>query len=330
MDIFGSIFGFFGSIFGYVLWAAYYVTQNFGFAIILFTVIVKLIMFPTSVNQQKSMAGNARLQAKQRELQEKYGNDRNKYNEELSKLYEKEGASPTAGCLTSLLPMLLMLGIFYSVAYPLTNTLHLNAESVDSAISYVNTIPGLSVSTNTIYKQIEFVKIFPSINTTDFITTTFTGAELDKIQNFSQGFNFLGLDLLSSPNSFGFSSLLLIPILCFLTSLGSQIVTMRLSGNPAAQQQGCMKYMLYGMPLISAYFAYTVPAAVGFYWITSTVIGFFQSLIMNKFYSPAILNAKQEAQHIALLESEEANIKYEYNPVETPETNTKNTKKKKK
>lgn len=317
MGIFAGLFGFIGSVFGYVLWGAFLITKNFGLAIILFTIVAKIVMFPTSIKQQKSMAGNARLQAKQQELKEKYGNDKAKYNEELSKLYEQQG-NPMSGCLTSLLPMLLMLGIFYSVAYPITNTLHINGESVQSAIDFVRTIPGVSVSTNTVYEQIEFIKVFPSISGTSVIKGLFTGAEIGKMQMFSQGFNLVGVDLLGTPRDFGFSVLLLIPILSFVTSLSSQLVMTKLSGNPAMQQQqGCMKFMLYLMPLITAYFSYTVPAAVGFYWIVSNVIGFAQSLVMNKFYSPGILTAKSEAQHIALLKTEEALVKREYNPTIT-------------
>ena len=78
-------------------------------------------------------------------------------------------------------------------------------------------------------------------------------------------------------------------------------------GNPMSQQQGCMKYMFLALPLLTAWIAYTVPAAVGFYWICSTVFGFVQTLIMNKFYSPDILNAKAEAAHVARLELDEKN-----------------------
>ena len=119
-----QIFGFLGSLLGYILWGAFYVIQNFGLSIIVFTLIIKLVLFPFSVKQQKSMAGTARLSKKQKELQEKYANNREKYQEELNKLYEKEGVKPMGGCLTSIVPMLVILGIFYAVAYPLTNTLH--------------------------------------------------------------------------------------------------------------------------------------------------------------------------------------------------------------
>ena len=114
-----SIFNFFGSVLGYLLWFLYTVFKNYGIAIILFTIIVKALMFPFSIKSQKSMAAQSRLASKQQELQKKYAKDQMKYNEELQKLYEKEGVNPGGGCLTTLLPFPIMLGIYYSVIYPL-------------------------------------------------------------------------------------------------------------------------------------------------------------------------------------------------------------------
>lgn len=154
-----DIFGWIGSIFGWVLWGAFSLVHDYGLAIIIFTVVLKLILFPVSIKQQKSMAANARLSGKQQELQKKYGNDKAKLNEEMSKLYEREGVSPMGGCLTSLLPMLLLLGVYYAVINPLTNTMHLAADKVTSAVSYLNTLPGIGTSFNNFYGQIDIIKL---------------------------------------------------------------------------------------------------------------------------------------------------------------------------
>ncbi len=304
-----QFFNIFGSIFGYVLWAAYYFVNNFGFAIIAFTLLFKVVLFPSSVKQQKSMAANAKIQAKQRALQERYGNDKQRYNEELQKLYEKENIKPFGGCLTSLLPMFVMLGIYYSVVRPLSNVLHIASSKVAELSAYVNSIPGISLDSNSLYSEIELLRIFDSISTQSGVTEILSGDEIEKIKILSGGFNFLGLDLLSTPKFAG-GWVLLIPILCLVTSVGSQVFMMFMKGNPMSQQQGCMKYMFIALPVLTAWIAYTVPAAVGFYWICSTVFGFIQTLIMNKFYSPDIMNAKIEAEHIARLELDEKNVPY--------------------
>lgn len=200
-----NIFGFFGSILGYVLWAAFYFLKDFGLSIVVFTIVIRLILFPFTVKQQKSMAGTMRLQRKQKELQEKYANNKVKLQEEMNKLYEKEGVKPMGGCLTMIIPLLVMLGIFYAVAYPLTNTLHLNSDTVNSAVSYMNTIPGYTITTNATYQQIELIRVFPSIMNTETIQGLFSAADCQQIIDFANGFNMMGINLLTIPRIWVFS-----------------------------------------------------------------------------------------------------------------------------
>ncbi len=332
-----QIFGFFGSILGYLLWALFYVFQNFGVSIIIFTIIIKFVLFPFSIKQQKSMANTSRLQKKQQEIREKYANNKQKANEEIQKLYEKEGVSPTGGCLTSIVPMFIMLGIFYCVAYPLTNTLHINQDVVNHAMNFVNSIPGFSAAgasvmgTGVNYQEISLVSTLA--DSKELIGQLFTvPADAANIEMFVKGFNFAGFNLLVSPNSQGiFSVYIIIPVLCFVTSVATSLLSMKINGN-SQSQQGCMKIMFIGLPLFSAWIAFSVPAAVGFYWICNSVFSLIQTIIMGRYYSPVNLIAKSEAQHVALLEQNEALVKYEYAPVSysgDKKQNKKNGRKKK-
>ncbi len=302
-----QIFNFIGNIFGYVLWFFYWLTSNYGVAIILFTIAVKVLMFPMTIKQQKSMAANARLSSKQAELKKKYGNDKQRLQQETAKLYEKEGVNPAGGCLTSFLPLLIMLGIYYSVLNPLQNTLHISWDKISQALEFMKGLPGIgSAFGSGMYGELEIIKHFPALQ--DHLTGIFSGGEINNIAFFNQGFNFLGLDLLATPNGSSFSSMLwLIPVLCLVTTILSQFLTQKMNSMPM-QGGGCMKVMMYGMPLISAWFAYIVPAAVGFYWIVNTVFTFAQTCITSKFYSPAIMGAKAEAQRVALRRQEEGNM----------------------
>ena len=302
------LFNFLGSLFGHVLWAAFQLVNNFGIAIIIFTLVFKILLFPSSVKQQKSMASNAKFQAKQRELQKKYASNKQKYNEELQKLYEKENVKPFGGCLTSLLPMFVMLGIFYSVSSPLSNVLHLDNGSIGELSKFIYSIPGITQAQNAHYEQIEILKYFDSVSAHSSVTSIFSAAEIDKITFFTSGFNFMGINLLDTPQYAG-GLTILIPVLSLVTSVGSQIFMMFTKNSPMKNQQGCMKVMFILLPLMTAYFAYIVPCAVGFYWIWSNIFGFVQTLIMNKFYTPELINARSEAEHIARLEIEEAKIK---------------------
>lgn len=331
-----QIFGVLGSVLGYVLWAAYYVFQNFGIAIIVFTIIVKAALFPFSVKQQKSMAGSSRLAKKQKELREKYGNNRQKLQEEMNKLYEKENVKPMGGCLTSIIPMIVILGIFYAVAYPLTNTLHLDETSVNNALTYVNSIPGYSSGTTmTTYQQVTLLKVFPNVANTAEIQAIFSQAEIDKILNFHSGFNLFGVvDLLVIPSTQGiFSPYILFPVFCFLSNVGTQFIMTKVN-TQMQEQQGCMKLMMYALPLFSAWIAYSVPCAVAFYWIISSLIQLAQSIVMAKIFSPVNMTANAEARHVALMFENEAKVEYVYAP-QTVEVNEKqphktNTPKKKK
>lgn len=318
-----QIFGFLGSLLGWILWAAFYVLKDFGLAIIVFTIIVKACVFPFSVKQQKSMAGTARLQKKQKEIQEKYANNKQKANEEIQKLYEKEGVKPMGGCLTTIIPMLVLFGIFYAVGWPLTNTLHLNSADVNDALTYVNTIPGYSSVTGMYnYQEINLLKVFPNIANTEAINAIFSQADISKVMELVNGFNTFGIDLLAVPSDFGFlSPYILFPVLCFASNIGSQIIMQKINKNQMAQQQGCMKVMLFAMPLFSAYIAYVVPCAMAFYWIVSALLGLVQSILLGKIFSAAQMTANSEARHAALMFENEARIPYVYAPKETPALN---------
>lgn len=301
-----DLFGFLGGIFGWVLYAAYWLVHNYGLAILIFTIFTKLIFFPSTIKQQKSMAKNARLSGQMQALREKYGTNREKLNEETQKLYEKEGVSPYSGCMSSLLPMFLLLGVFYAVAYPLTNTLHIDANMVNNAREALAAIPGLNLSASAQYGgQVDILMYFDAFPS---VQNCFSADMIEKISEFAGSFNLCGLNLLVSPSQLGFSVYLIIPVLCFVSSVASQLVMQKMNGTGQAQQ-GCMKVMIYALPLFSAYIAYTVPAAVGFYWICSTVISFIQSVIVHKFFGPDMMIARGEAARVALLEQKESLVK---------------------
>lgn len=331
-----DFFNFIGGIFGYILWGAFFLVKNFGLAIIIFSIVIKLIIFPLSVKQQKSMAANARFQAKQQEIMKKYANNKQKANEEIALLMQKEGASPYSGCLTSILPLLIMMCVYYAVVNPLTNTLHIAADKVSAALNTLSTLPGIGSNFNTYYGQIDLVKYFPQLQShlvASDGSPLFNSFESESIMDFHNGFNFLGLDLLATPSGSGFETMLwLIPVLCFATAVLSSLVMQKMNGtNMSGQGAGCMRIMIFVMPLFSAWIAYTVPAAVGFYWIASTVFGFVQSLILNKFYNMNIMEAKAEAQRIVLREEEEARVEFvnaAVSTVKAPEKKNQSEKKK--
>ena len=238
-------------------------------------------MFPLSIKQQKSMAANSRMAQKQQEIRQRYANDQKKMNEEIQKLYEKEGGMPSMGCVTMFVPLIILMGVYYAVVSPLTNTLHMDSTTVTNALNQLTVMPGIGNQFTSIYGQLEIVNIATQENGQLFLTQYFNPTDVVSISDYASSFNFLGLNLLGKPSD-GMSVLIIIPILCFVTSFVSQIVTMLIQGT-LKQQQGCMLVMFLMLPLFSAYIAYTVPAAVGFYWVISTITGFVQTLVLQKF-----------------------------------------------
>lgn len=306
-----GIFDFFGSILGYLLWFLYTIFRNYGMAILLFTVILKLVLFPTTIKQQRMMAAQSKLTDKLNDLKKKYANNQQKYNEEVTKLYSREGISPTSGCLTSLLPFPIMLGIYRSVIAPLSNTLHCSADAVQQATAYISKIPGVVYTTaaGDFYSQLNIIHNFDALKAN---LTMFSDADLAKIESFSRGFRIFGLDLLATPQGSSFTTFLwLIPALSLLSGLAFQLYTMwyQKKTTGQSQQMGCMLVMLLFFPLISLYWAYTMPAAVGFYWIISNLTSFVQTLITNRYFSTGQLTAMTEAQRAVTMEAAEAAVK---------------------
>lgn len=310
----GFIFDFLGSVFGYILWFFYDAFSNYAIAITLFTLLINIIMFPTAIKRQKMMAKNARLAEKQKEIQKRYGKDRQKYNEELTKLYQQEGTSPFGGCFSSMiLPLILWGGIFGAVTKPLQNTLHISQEKILQSIQSVSELPEMKGRLNSGYDQLQIVRMFNEIKPH---LAVLNEKELADLEEYSSGFEFLGINLLNRPNASSFKEMLwIIPLLSFIVSVVSMYITQKTSGNNI-QAHGAMKAMPYIMFLFPAYIAYTIPAAVGLYWILNSLVGMFQSIILNKYYNVLTLNAKDEAVRFAEIKKFDSMVKQIKNPNE--------------
>lgn len=302
--ILGNILDFLGSIFGYILWFFFDAVSNYAIAILIFTVFINMLMFPIAIKRQKTMASNARMAEKQKELKKKYEKDIKKYNEEMARLYEKEGINPMSGCLsTMILPLILWSGMIGAINRPLQNTLHIPTEKIAQAVEVLPTLSEIEGKFTKGYEELQIVRYFPEIK--DHLTM-FNEEELADIEEYSSGFDFLGINLLKKPKDCAFSEMLwLIPILCFISSVFMMYVSQKTSGIQS-QMQGCAKFLPYCTFIITSYWAYAIPGAVGIYWILNSVIGLLQNLVLNRFYNTYTLNAKDEAMHYAALKIKES------------------------
>ncbi|MBS5151131.1 MAG: YidC/Oxa1 family membrane protein insertase [Butyricicoccus pullicaecorum] len=299
--------------FGMLLMWIYNLVGSYGVAIILFALICKLILLPLSIHSKKSMRKMSALSQKQMALQKKYANNRVKLNEEIQKLYEKEGVSPMSGCLPSFLPLPIMMGLYYAIEKPITFMMGITdkdfvtegfPDSVQLLIDYVN---NSGIADLTQYQDY-YVQI-PLMETLNKMADA-AGQFPEAITKLSTeiaehlvplNFNFLGFNLAQTPNIKDFSILWLLPILSGLTALLSSVVMQKLQEktNPtAAQMQGSMKTMLYIMPLMSVYLGFILPAALAVYWITNNILTMVQEVFltwyMNKYHPIEVEDPKKK------------------------------------
>jgi len=299
----------FGLPLGYIMWAMYQIVHNYGLAIILFTIVTKLMLLPLSIKQQKSTVKLQLIQPKIQEIQNKYKNNPNKMNEELQALYDRENYSMTAGCLPMLIQFPIIFGLLDVVYRPLTHLLHISSAAMAQATEIATGIIG-SAATGGYAPEIA---IFNSIKADPSAYAALGGDVVDKILAFDM--HFLGLDLSVFPNqviTFGLSGealatllnpIIIIPILSGATALLMSLVTMKNTAGTGTNNASTSAMMLM-MPLMSLWFTFLVPASAGLYWTISNVVAVGQTMIMNHFWNPKEIAEKMKAEEEARKERE--------------------------
>jgi len=276
--------------FAWIMRVLYSLTGNYGMTLILFTLVVKLVMLPFQFKSKKSMVRMGRLSGRQTELQQKYANNQQKYNEEVAKLYREAGVNPMSGCLWSFIPLFILIPLYRIIREPITSLMRLG-DDVYAEIKTLAESLGYAASggINSAYEQIGVTK-FISDNWASF------EGKFEGLMNLD--FNFLGLDLTGMPTDAfkGFSfdwmhiGLILIPIISgTLSWLQSKITT---SSN-GQKENGQMKGMMVMMPLMSVYIGFIMPASMGLYWIAQSVFSIVQEATLGK-YSDKKIRAEQE------------------------------------
>lgn len=275
----------FGIPLGYLMWPIYHLVKDYGVALILFTLVTKILLFPLSVKQQQSMAKTTSLQPKLAALQKKYGNNKQKMQEEQMKLYSEEGVNPMGSCLPLLIQMPILFGIIDVVYRPMTHVLHIPADMLSKAVEIAKdyytaagTLPGnFSGFQEQLYTMQAYAKSPESF-------AALTGFA-DKVGDFSM--IMLGSINLGDTPTFTWP-IMLIPILAGLSQLAMTVYSQRMQKkmNPSAPSMASMNIMMYGMPLFSIWMAFSLPAGVGFYWFIQSLFSFGQSVVLYRIYTP--------------------------------------------
>ena len=288
------MFEFLANIFGYLLQFLYNLVNNYGLAIILFTIIIKILLLPLSIKQQKTAKKSVILQEKMKAIQFKYKNDPEKLNQEMMNLYKSENMSPFSGCLTAIVQILLLLSIFYLVRSPLTFMEKVPQEKIET---YIQQLKDEGKTVSNVYPEIDLIReksLLKEKNPED--------STIDKL---SIETNFFGLDLSKIPQqNMADYTVYIIPILYILSSFISIRMTtaMQQKKDKEVEIDGktgkeikpeeekseidtvmqTNKMMSWMMPIMSISIAFIAPLGLALYWLINNILMIFERLILDK------------------------------------------------
>ena len=276
----------------------YNLTGNYGAAILLFALAVNLILTPFQAKSKKGMMRQTRLQPKLQELQRRHEGNQQKLNEEMQKLYREEGVNPMSGCLWSLIPFPFLIALYSVIRQPFSRMMFVKEGVLEAVQSFCvdngwYTVPARADA----YVEIKLANIMhehwnETVNYLD-------GLGLSTKELVNLDFSFLGVNLGTVPwdtmklifagtaaISFAVIGLALIPLISAgLSWLGMKVANLsnpQTTADKAAQSQ--MQTMNMMMPLMSLWFCFIMPAAMGVYWIGNSVFGMIRDFVLTKIY----------------------------------------------
>lgn len=276
------MFGWIASIFGYLLYWIYQLVNNYGIAILIFTLLTKLILLPFTIKQQKSLEKSKEMQPLLQDLQNKYKDDQQKLSIEYQKLMKDNKFNPFGGCLLSFIQIPIILGMLYVVGKPLSYMIKMPQEEIKQKV--IEIMPEGYTEDN----YDDFIK------QNRYIELKVVKAENEKAQEENRenllNLDFLGINLgdVASEDNTNWK-LYIIPFLSAAFA-GLSIFVVNKSNNPPKKENQedeipmpNMKVMNISMVILSGWIAYIVPQGLGLYWFFSSLLQIFIQLGMKKF-----------------------------------------------
>lgn len=291
------MFQFFANMFGYLLYVMYNLVNNYGLAIILFTLTIKILLIPLSIKQQKTMKKSSELQEKMKVIQFKYKNDQEKMNQEVMNLYKTEKMSPFSGCITALVQMLLLLSIFYLVRSPITFMEKLPQENINT---YIQQLKDGEKTVSNVYPEIDLIREYNYLKEKN--------PEDENVDKINLQMNFLGLDLSKIPQqNMGDYTVYIIPVLYIISSFisirlttsmqqknkksedveidgttGKELKPVEDEKNEMDNVMQTSKVMSWMMPIMSISIAFVAPLGLALYWLVNNILMIVERLVLDK------------------------------------------------
>ncbi|GHV30759.1 hypothetical protein FACS189481_5350 [Clostridia bacterium] len=279
----GIIFGIVSYPFGFIMRSCYSLVPNYGVALILFAVLIKILVFPFTIKQQKNSIKNAinqqKLKPKLDQLKAKCGNNKELYSSESIKLQQEEGINPMgstgSGCLLQIIQLVILFGMVGVVNGPLKHILGLSSDILTNALGILKDLKGTQISSYSELNLIEAIKSNPGM------FSSLGENVVDKVAKFNttlMGINFVGVPKL------GWNLTIGVPIMALLVQFASSIQTNKnnatLTTDPS--QAKMMKVMPFLLTIPFSYMYFKMPVGIAFYWMFSTVIAMIQSAVLNR------------------------------------------------
>ena len=318
-----AIFSLFAKPLGWVMHWIYQLVPSYFLALLIFTFAIRLVLFPLSINNQKSQMDRARLAPRLERIQKKYAQDRQKMAQKQQELYEKEGVKMTGGCLPMILQMLVLFSVIAVIYKPLTYVQQVPAEQINTCISVAvehmdpekdkNVIKQME-SEQSYYREIHLLSALEKDAVREDMVKALweknslkpAAAELllDNIEKTGDEFSLFGISLLETPDIAKPRWVWIIAILSGVSAFLTSMLSMHYSKMTMSEEQkkmgGCStNMMMYMMPVMSLVISFTVPAGVAVYWIFSNLLAMVQTVALNAMYSPAKARAQAEAEYQA-------------------------------
>jgi len=282
----GGIIDFIANTFGYILNFFYDLVKNYGLAIILFTLVLRIVLLPLTIKQQTTMRKSAKIQGKLKKIQEKYKGNQEKINKETMALYKSENMSPFSGCLSAIIQILLLLSVFYLVSRPLTHMKRIDPTIIQN---YTDEIKADENAQKSNYPEIDIIK---------------AKGPTDESVNINM--QFLGLDLSSVPSgNWKDPRVYVIPLLYVVSS----VISMRLMTNMNSKNkekdkeddkeievgdkpkeksemdmaESMNKNMMYIMPVMSVIISFIAPLGLALYWLINNLLMIVERIVIFKY-----------------------------------------------
>ena len=294
------MFQLFANIFGYLLELLYTIVNNYGLAIIIFTVVIKVLLLPLSIKQQRTMKKSTEMQEKMKVIQFKYKNDPEKMNQAVMELYKTEKMNPFSGCLTAIVQMLLLISIFYLVRSPLTFMEKIPQENINT---YIQQLKEGEKPVSEVYPEIDIIREYEFLKEKN--------PEDNNIEKINVQMNLFGLDLSKIPQqNMSDYTVYIIPVLYILSSFisirlttamqtkqqkdksgetpiidgetGKELVPAEKEENELDTVMQTNKMMSWMMPILSISIAFVAPLGLALYWLMNNILMIIERLVLDK------------------------------------------------